>query len=182
MGHQITQLQGITSAIININVAYPIKANDFACVRIGNTSCEINLATTGINILHKYILCRGIVVHVQFVLVAAIRTTPISTTINNLILLACGDHIVANSFAIVSIINFINSSSSCSIGDIGIVITKTTLNLTIYIDIRGIDINIASCNIAASGLRAIRIGRVILFYIVLTDAFLNRLKILFIVL
>ena len=170
MSHQIPQLQGIVGAITDINVAYPIKANNFAGVRAGNAACEIYLTATGINILHDNLLSRGIVVHIQFVLVAAILGTPISASVDNFILFAGGDHIIADRATIISIIDFGNATCSCSIGDIGIVIPKATLNDAININIRSIDINIAACNITARSLRIIREGSIELLNIMLAIA------------
>ena len=98
---------------------------------------------------------RGIIVHVQLVLITTCLGIPIGATINDLVLLTGGDNAITNGLAIIGIINLVNASLDSSIRNIRIVIPKATLDNAINIDIGGIDKHTTACNIAAGGLAAI---------------------------
>ena len=107
---------------------------------------------------------------------------PISTPINDFVLLASSDDAVANSLARIGIIDLGNAILHIGIRNIGIVVPKTTLDNAIDVDIGGININTATCYIASATLAAIVNGSVNIAQSILSNGIFNYLLILRIIL
>ena len=107
---------------------------------------------------------------------------PISTPINDFVLLASSDNAVANSLARIGIIDLGNAILHIGIRNIGIVVPKATLDNAIDVDIGGININTATCYIASATLAAIGNRSVNIAQSILSNGIFNYLLILRIIL
>ena len=156
MCQQIAYLQNMASSILDIDIACTIKAYDFACSCTYNATCEINLTTTSIHILYNNLIGIGIIICIQLIFVATIIPIPVCSAIHYLISVIPLNCLIRNnrslSIALIDFRNFRIYSFSLAIGNvrhIQIIVAIATLDNTIHINIGGIDINGATCNIAA---------------------------------
>ena len=157
-GH-LSQFQIIVRTVLYRNIADAIKANDLAIASTGNTACEVYLSTAGIDIFHQNFLGRWIVVHIQLVLIATCFGIPESTAFDDFVLFTCGNRCVGQFLlSVVALIDTFNSILGGCIRNIRIIITEATLDNTIHIDIRCIDVYGITGNITAFAFAAILDG------------------------
>ena len=95
MGQQIAHLQAILRTIIDVDIAYAIKTNEPTPTGAQNTTSEINLAAAGIYILNDDFPGIGIVICIQFILIAIIIHIPVGTAVNYLISIIALDCLIS---------------------------------------------------------------------------------------
>ena len=183
MSCQLSHFQIVAGAILHRNVTDPIETNNLSITGAGNTASEVDLTAAGIDIFHQNLLSGRVVVHIELILVATRFGIPERTAVDDFILFARSDSRVGQfPLSVIALVDTIDGFFGSGIRNIRIVITETTLDNPIDIDIGCIDVDIATGNIAAAGFAAIFDIRFDLIYLVCTFSFTDSILIRLVIL